>query len=80
MIPHKLTQIEIASRIGVNKELIHDLINGRKGIDANLALRLSRLFSTSPELWINGQSAWDMWHLMHGSIPDELEAIEPIAV
>ncbi|MCP4345599.1 MAG: HigA family addiction module antidote protein [Desulfobacterales bacterium] len=80
MIPHKLTQTEIASRIGVTKELIHDLINGRKGIDANLALRLSRLFSTSPELWMNGQSAWDMWHLMHGNIPDELEAIEPIAV
>jgi hypothetical protein len=33
-----------------------------------MALRLSLLFGTSLELWLNGQMAWDVWHTMRGEI------------
>ena len=45
-----------------------------------MALRLSRLFGTSLELWLNGQMAWDVWHTMRGKNAPKLNAIEPVAM
>ena len=79
MKPYSMTQTEIAQRIGVSRKYISEIINGRKGISTDMALRLSRLFGTSPELWLNGQIAWDVWHAMQGETVSKLEAIEPVA-
>ena len=79
MKPHGMTQTEIARRIGVSRKHISELVNRRKGISTDIALRLSRLFGTSPELWLNGQIAWDVWHAMRGENSYKLEAIEPVA-
>ncbi len=79
MKPYSMTQTEIAQRIGVSRKYISEIINGRKGISTDMALRLSRLFGTSPELWLNGQIAWDVWHAMQGETAYKLEAIEPMA-
>lgn len=79
MKPHGMTQTEIARRIGVSRKHISELVNRRKGISTDIALRLSRLFGTSPELWLNGQIAWDVWHAMRGENSYILEAIEPVA-
>ncbi len=79
MKPYGMTQTEIARRIGVSRKHISEVVNGRKGISTDMALRLSRLFGTSPELWLNGQLAWDVWHAMRGENAFRLEAIEPVS-
>ena len=76
--PYGMTQTEIARRIGVSRKHISEIVNGRKGISTDMALRLSRLFGTSPELWLNGQIAWDVWHAMREENAYKLEAIEPV--
>ncbi len=78
MKPLGMTQKELSQRIGVSRSHISKVLSCRKGVGADLALRLSRLFGTSSELWLNGQMAWDMWYLRHGEIAYELEAIEPV--
>ena len=78
MKPFGMTQTEIARRIGVSRKHISEVVNGRKGISTDMALRLSRLFGTSPELWLNGQMAWDVWHAMREEDAYKLEAIELI--
>ena len=80
MKPYGMTQTDIAKRIGVSRKHISELVNGRKGISTDIALRLSRLFGTSPELWLKGQLAWDVWHAIHGESACKLEAIEPVAI
>jgi len=79
MKPYGMTQTEIARRIGVSRKHISEVVNGRKGISTDMALRLSRLFGTSPELWLNGQLAWDVWHAMRGENACKFGAIEPVA-
>ena len=79
MKPYGMTQTEIARRIGVSRKHISEIVNGRKGISTDMGLRLSRLFRTSPELWLNGQLAWDVWHAMRGETASKLDAIEPVA-
>jgi len=78
MKPYGMTQTEIARRIGVSRKHISEVVNGRKGISTDMALRLSRLFGTSPELWLNGQMAWDVWHAMREENAYKLQAIEPV--
>jgi len=80
MKPYDMTQTEIAKRIGVSRKHISEIVNGRKGISTDIALRLSRLFGTSPELWLNGQLTWDVWHAIRGESACKLEAIEPVAI
>ena len=38
-----------------------ELINGRSGISTSMALRLSKAFGTTPELWLNMQQNYDLW-------------------
>ena len=78
MKPYGMTQTEIARRIGVSRKHISEIVNGRKGISTDMALRLSRLFGTSPELWLNGQIARDVWHAMREENAYKLQAIEPV--
>ena len=78
MKPYGMTQTEIARRISVSRKHISEIVNGRKGISTDIALRLSKLFGTSPELWLNGQLAWDLWHAMRGKNAYKLEAIESV--
>jgi len=78
MRPYRITQKELAERIGVSRNHVSRIMNCRKNVDADMAVRLARLFGTSPELWLNGQTAWDLWHTMHGENACELETIKPV--
>lgn len=45
-------------RVPVNR--MSEIVNGRRGITADTALRLARYFATSPEFWMNLQAAFDL--------------------
>jgi addiction module HigA family antidote len=77
--PYGLTQTKLAERLGVSRKHVNKIIRGKKGISPIMALRLSRLFGTSPELWLRGQIAWDLWHAMKSENALSLERIEPLA-
>ena len=44
---------------------LNEIINGKRGISADTALRLARLFKTTPEFWMGLQVDWDLWHAAH---------------
>ena len=78
--PYGMTLEEFSHRIDISVEQVQAIINGKTGINAEMALRLSRLFGTSPELWLNGQMKWELWHLSHGECAKQLEKLKPIVV
>ena len=39
---------------------INDIVNERRGITADTALRLSRYFGTTPRFWMNMQASWEL--------------------
>jgi antitoxin HigA-1 len=79
MKPYGLTQIELAHRLGISRQTLSAVLHGKRGIQWPLAFRLSRLFGTSPELWLNGQLQWDVWQALHGGeIRRFWEEIEPL--
>ena len=48
-------------KLGVTRATLSRIVNGRAGISADMALRLSDALGTSAAFWLNMQSAWDLW-------------------
>jgi antitoxin HigA-1 len=60
--PMGMTQAEAARRMGVSTNRLNELVRGKRGVTAATAIRLAALLGTSPELWLNLQTTWDLWH------------------
>ena len=56
-----ITQAELARRIGVPSRVVRELCREKRAVSADLAHRLSRLFDTSVDVWLNMQLAVDIW-------------------
>lgn len=75
--PLEMSQTDLARRMDVPFQRVNSLVNGRRGITADTALRLSRVFGTTPGFWMNHQLRWDLFHARE-SAGDALDKIEPV--
>ena len=73
--PRDLTQRLLAECIRVPYQRVNELVNGRRGVTPSTALRLARFLGTTPDLWMNLQMRWDLFHAQRAEA-DELERIE----
>jgi antitoxin HigA-1 len=60
MRPLGLTAVVLASELDVPSSRISSIVNGSRGITAEMALLFARRFGTSAELWMNLQTAHDL--------------------
>ena len=60
--PLGMTQSEAARRMEIPLNRLNEVIRGRRGVTADTALRLAKLLDTDPEIWMNLQNQWDIWH------------------
>jgi addiction module HigA family antidote len=56
-----VTVTSLSASLGVSRKTLSAIINERAGVTPEMALRLSRAFSTTPELWLNMQRSFDLW-------------------
>ena len=56
-----LSVTKAAERLGVTRTTLSRLLNGHAGISPEMALRLSKLFQTTIESWLNLQLQYDVW-------------------
>ena len=50
-----------AKGLGVIRQALSELVNGRTGISIEMAIRLSKAFGSTPETWLGMQMAYDLW-------------------
>ena len=62
MIPLSITVTDTAAKIGVTRKTLSELINCHSGVSAEMALRLSLAFNTTPDLWLGLQQDYDIWN------------------
>jgi len=60
-IPEGMTVATAAQALQVSRVTLSKVLNGKGGITANLALRLSAWLATSPEVWLGMQTQFDLW-------------------
>ena len=68
-LPEGLAVTEAAKRLGVARQSLSALLNGRAGVSAEMALRLEAALGTSAEMWIEMQAGYDLWKARQGPKP-----------
>ena len=58
--PLELTLTEFAKAIGISRVRLSEIVNGRRGITADTALRLERALGMPAQFWVNMQSNYDL--------------------
>lgn len=59
--PLGLTVKRAAHGLGVTRQALSSLVNGRSGVSTEMACRLSAAFGSTPETWLRMQMAYDLW-------------------
>lgn len=59
--PLGLTVTETAEALGVSRKTLSALINGHYGVSPEMAMRFSKAFDTSPQVWLGMQQDYDLW-------------------
>ena len=75
--PLSITITEMASILGVSRKTLSKITNERGTITPDMALRLSRAFDTTPDLWMNLQKSIALWEASH--ISKAWKAVKPLS-
>lgn len=76
LLPLGLTQRQFADHIDVEVKTVNRIVNNRTSLNPIMALKLSASLGTTPEFWMNLQSANDLWELQNSKIelPKQISA------
>lgn len=58
--PAEISQVAFAEKLGWTRAKLNELIKGKRGITAETALDLAEALNTSPRLWMNLQTTYDL--------------------
>jgi addiction module HigA family antidote len=53
---------DLAKELRLSRKTVSKILNEHGAVTTDVALRLSRAFDTTPELWLNLQINYDLWH------------------
>ena len=59
--PLSITVTDMASKLNVSRKTLSKILNEKGAVTPDMALRLSRAFGTTPDLWLNLQKNVDLW-------------------
>ena len=72
-----LTQTEFAKLLGVSRLSVSEIVNEKRGLSPDMAIRIGKLTNTTPESWLRMQEALDLWVLQSDS--KRYEHLKPLA-
>ncbi len=78
--PLGISQAEFAKRIRVSYVRLNAVINGRRAVTSNTALRLEKATGMDADFWLGLQTDWDLWHELRSPDVREIEEIERVLV
>jgi antitoxin HigA-1 len=58
--PLGITVKDAAERLGIQRQTLNNLVNGKAGISPEMSIRLSKAFGSSPEVWLGMQMEYDL--------------------
>lgn len=76
--PLRITPYRLAKEIGVPGPRVYSVVQGKRAISADTALRLGRYFGTGPRFWLNLQNHYDL-EIEEERIGAAIKEIQPLA-
>ena len=80
LVPLGITQKDAAARLRISYPRMNEIVNGKRAVTPDTALRLARFTGTEPDFWLNLQQAVDLWDALRSEPALELDRIEPAEV
>ena len=76
--PLGITQSHLAKALHTSFRAINEIVNEKRGITTEMALKLAKYFGTSPQLWLNLQNQYDLYKvsLKKHDLINEIEKFE----
>ena len=74
--PSGISVTDLAKDLRLSRKTVSKILNEHGTVTPDVALRLSRAFDTTPELWLNLQKNYDLWHTANETT--DWQAIKPI--
>ena len=66
--PLRLTITDAAAALGVTRTTLSELVNGKRGISPEMAVRLAKVFGGSEETWLLQQAQYELAHVQRNRI------------
>jgi len=76
--PLGITQRDFARRIGISLPRLNEIVNGKRGVTPDTALRLERATGMSASFWLNLQQMVDLFDATHSPAAKDIRKIRPI--
>ncbi len=77
LLPLGITQTDLAKALKTSFRTINEILNEKRSVSPDMALRLSRYFGTSPDVWIGLQADYDLYWAMVKS-KKTIDGIKPL--
>ena len=60
LIPLDINANQLAGALAVDRQKVYDIVNGKRGVSAEMALRLARWSGMRPRFWLGLQEQYDL--------------------
>lgn len=79
LAPLNLKIGDLAEILGVHRNTASNIVNNSCRVSPEMAFKLAKAFDTSPEFWLNLQTASDLWELRHNNrFQQSLNSVKPV--
>lgn len=62
LTPMGISQVDFALKSGLTARTLNEIIKGKRAVTARTSVLIAKALKTSPELWLDLQTAFDLWH------------------
>ena len=76
--PLSISIKDMSTNLGVSRKTLSKIINERGSVTPDMALRLSRAFDTTPDLWMNLQKNYDLWQAEN--LSNSWKSVKPLSL
>jgi addiction module HigA family antidote len=76
--PLGISQSAFAIRLGISFPRLNEVINAKRRVTPDTALRLARVTGMSADFWLGLQQDWDLWHALRSDKAADIARLEPL--
>jgi addiction module HigA family antidote len=77
--PLGISVTEAASALGVTRQALNNLVNGKAGISPEMAIRLDKAFGGGADVWLKMQASYDLARAMQNADAIKVKRVRPKA-
>ena len=76
--PLRISQSAFAIQLGVSFPRLNEIVNRRRSVTPDTALRLAQVTGMSADFWLGLQQDWDLWHALRSKAAAKIARLEPL--